>query len=182
MKNVLKTSVIIFVIMVLTFVVHELAHFLMAKALGENAIMSINRVRPVTRVWHNPGGATFIAAAGPIVTILTGVFGFIWAVRRSSLRRATLGLNIILVAFVHRLLATIVSLNNANDEMRVSMSLGLGPWTLPILVTSVLLVMSIYAFKKIKPGYGYLISVWLGSSFAVTLVIFGEPYLPRITW
>ncbi len=182
MRNILKTSILVFFIMILTFVFHELAHLLAAKALGENAIMSINRVRPVGGAWNNPNSATWVAAAGPALTVLGGIFGFIWAVKRSSFRGASLGFNILLVAFVHRLLATIVSLNNANDEMRVSMSLGLGPWTLPILVTAMLLVMSIYAFKKIQPGYGYLISLWLGSSLASTLVVFGEPHLPTITW
>ena len=78
-------------------------------------------------------------------------------------------------------MASIVSLNNANDEMRMSIALGWGSWTLPIAVVCALLVMSIIAFRKTGASYHNLIGLWAGSSLAITLVIFGEPYFPSFT-
>lgn len=178
MKHATKHAVLAFILMALAFITHEFAHLLVAKLLGNTATMSINRVVPVAGEWSSAGAATLIAAAGPACTILFGCIGFAWAVTRSSL----LGLNVLLVALSHRALATIVSLNNPNDEMRVSLDLGLGPWTLPLVVASALLALSAIAIARIRPGYSYFVGVWIGASLALILAVFGEPFFPVVTW
>jgi hypothetical protein len=177
MKNVIGVSFTVFVLTFLAIITHEGAHFAVAKVLGNESIISINHVRPVSGEWNSLNGARLISAAGPIWTIILGLLGFIWAIKQSSL----MGLNIVLVAFIQRLLAAAVSLNNPNDEMWVGTSLGLDPWTLPIAVVAILLIMSVVAFRKTKPGSVHLIGVWLGSSIALMLIVFGEQYFPMFT-
>ncbi len=178
MKHATTQAVTAFIFMVFAFLTHESAHLITAKLLGNTATMSINHVVPANGAWSSTGAATLITAAGPALTIFLGCIGFVWAVSRSSL----LGLNILLVAFAHRALATIVSLNNPNDEMRVSLDLGLGPWTLPVVVSSTLLALSAIAIARTRPGYWRLAGVWIGASVALILVVFGEPFLPVLTW
>ena len=80
MRTVISTSASVFILMILIFVLHEGAHFIAAKALGNEAILSINHVRPATGEWNRPSDAFRITAAGPVSTILLGLFGFVWAI------------------------------------------------------------------------------------------------------
>ena len=92
-----------------------------------------------------------------------------------------LGLGLLVCAAVQRSAAALFSLiSNPNDEMRMSLELGLGAWTLHLLVMAGLWWLVWRTAKRVKPGWAYVIWVWLGTSFGFTLMIFGETFLPGI--
>ena len=170
----MKTITFIVLIVILSFIAHEAAHFIMAIALGYEAVATINHVRPVGPV--EPGHALLIAAAGPALTYGQGIIGFLMARGSASM----LGLHLVMIAAFQRLMAAIVSMNNPNDEMRISLDLGLGQWTLPTIVSGSLLLLMILSARTVRPGWLYVFYAWLGLSIGFSLVVFGEPYLPAI--
>ncbi|MCI5046915.1 MAG: hypothetical protein MRY59_05395 [Aquisalinus sp.] len=170
----MKTIMSIVIIVLLSFIVHEAAHFAMALALGYEATATINHVRTVGPV--EPGHALLIAAAGPALTYAQGIIGFLMARSGASM----IGLHLVMVAAFQRVFAAIVSVNNPNDEMRISLDLGLGQWTLPAIIAGSLLVLMILSARTVKPGWIYILYAWLGLSIGFSLVVFGEPYLPAI--
>lgn len=171
----MKTITSIIIIVLLSFIVHEAAHFAMALTLEYEATATINHVRTVGPV--EPVHAILIAAAGPVLTYIQGIIGFLMARYGASM----MGLHLIVVAAFQRLFAAIVSINNPNDEMRISLDLGIGQWTLPAIVVGSLLVFMVFSARTVKPGWIYIFYVWLGISIGFSLVVFGEPYLPSVT-
>jgi hypothetical protein len=128
----------------LTYGVHELAHWLAGLALGHDMTLRLNGVAPTTAV--PPLDAMLISIAGPAVTILQAGCAAGLAVRHRSL--AAYGF-LYWAAFM-RFAATLVSLFHPNDEARVSSYLGLGAWTLPILVTVALVGVAWLASRALR--------------------------------
>jgi hypothetical protein len=76
-----------------------------------------------------------------------------------------------------RLLATIISLLNPNDEARISQSLGFGTCTLPLLVTAFLFVLlyktaARYGFSKKFNGSALLLIMLFSS-----LIVLSDQFL-----
>lgn len=167
----MKIFISMFAVMLATFMLHEGAHGLAGAALGQAMEVSLNHARPV-------GGAapklqeTLISAAGPAVTALGALLVLL------SGWRMLLAFQIVFAAFLMRLLATVVSLRNPNDEMRVSESLGWSPWTLPIAVTSALFIIVLIVSAGARPGWRTLGLTLLGAIAAIALATAGEPLLP----
>jgi hypothetical protein len=147
------------------FFVHELAHWLAGSALGHDMIASPNRV------WSKypmpVGDQGLVAAAGPLVTIVQGIIGF-WLVRR---RQSHIGFALLYMAFFMRLLATAMSLFNPNDEASVSQLLGIGKWTLPLIVVSGLFILFRAASRKLKLGYPDQFFCFSVASLVVSLIV-----------
>lgn len=130
---------ILFFVGIGTFFVHEFAHWITGVALGHDMVATPNHVwsRNPINIWDQ----AIITATGPLVTIVQGILGF-WLVRR---RRFQFGFALLYMAFFMRLLATGVSLFNPNDEARIRLLLGLGTWTLPLIVVIGLFILVMLA-------------------------------------
>lgn len=171
----MKTAVFIFIITLLSFVIHEAAHLAAATALGYEATATINHVYPHGDVKRGDG--LLIAAAGPIITVLIASVGAMLAISGRSL----LALNFVVVSALHRLLAMIVSLGNPNDEARISLELGLGQWTLPAITVGFLAVLAVLSVRAVRPRASYWFLTWLGVSAGMTLAVLGENILPSVS-
>ena len=172
----MKAFVLAVLITLIMFVLHEGGHALMAKALGYEVAASLNHVKTLGGA-NSEAHSMLITAAGPAVTFILGLIGVVLATRGQAL-----GVTLVGTAFLIRARAAVVSLNNPNDEMRISLDLGLGAWTLPALVSGLLLGMLIYAIRKARPGIAYLVLTWLGFSVMITAIVFGESALPTLTF
>ena len=133
-------------IILLSWLLHECGHYLMGRALGYPMIMTLNST------YSSEGTATLldsslIDAAGPLITIIEAFIGF-YLLRPFSDRRLY---PIVFVPFFMRLLALGISFRNANDEARISLALGIGKFTLPVLVCSLLFYL-VYR-TSIEQGY-----------------------------
>jgi hypothetical protein len=131
-KYILITLLAVF----LTFALHEASHWLAGEILGYNMTMTMNTSYPLgvddfSKEWHG----TVISAAGPLFTILQAIT--IWLILRR--RNRPMLYPFLLVPFIMRLFASLISFRNPNDEARVSASLGMPMWVLPLLVTGFLL-------------------------------------------
>jgi hypothetical protein len=130
-----------------SWLIHELAHYFAGVLLGYDMAMTLNTAYPVNghyaKDWHNQ----VISAAGPIITIIEGIIVFV--LMRNG-RRAML-YTFLFTCFYMRLLAGIISFLNPNDEARISKAIGLGTFTLPVLVVALLF----YTIYKTSQQYRF---------------------------
>ena len=70
-----------------------------------------------------------------------------------------------------RLLATAVSVFNVNDEAEISQLVGLGTWSVPVVVVAGLLVAVIWASRTLRLKFRDHLFCYLVSSAAVSLVV-----------
>lgn len=169
----MKVFIAMFAVMLATFLVHEAAHGLAGAAFGYDMEVGSNHARPVEGA-AAADHATLISAAGPAVTALGAILVLI------SGWRMLLAFQIVLAAFLMRLLASAVSVMNPNDEMRISMSLGWHPWALPVSVTAFLFLAMLLVAAGARPGWKSIGLSLLGAIAAVALATAGESLLPTI--
>ena len=174
----INTIILITIIILLHFVVHELAHAVAAKLLGYDVIMGLNIVALDNQVYASRTDAMIVSIAGPVVTFLIALTAAIVSHKRQSI----VAFWIVLTATFQRILAQIVSLGNPNDEMRVSIDLGVGDWTLPGFSIALFVILSIWAWQGPKPKPLLFFIAWIGMSIGFSMAVFGDRILPKIYW
>lgn len=167
----------VFIISILTFILHEGAHFSAAVLLGYEPIATINHVNLLPgEEYKTAAHAALVSIAGPVLTVAQGLVGALIAI----LSRSVIAFYAALVAFFHRATAAAVSFTSANDEMRVANFLELWPWTLFAVTVGIGLIAAVMAAKAVKPGWARFTGAWVGFSTATTLVVLGESLFPTI--
>lgn len=126
-----------------TFAVHELAHWAVGTWLGNEMRITLNSAYPVARAYKEPWHSTVVSLAGPVVTLLQAFAAFL--LLRSGRRRWLYPF--LLTALVMRLLAGVMNVVNPNNEGRIGQALGLGLYTIPLLVC-VLLAFLVYRISR----------------------------------
>lgn len=154
-----------------TYLAHEGAHWLMGEALGYPMRYGLNRV--AATVPTTARDAALISAAGPVLTIMQGVVAFLVVRRRGS---ATAFAVLLWAAFM-RAVASGISLFMPNDEARVSEALGLGTWTLPLLVTGVLVVLAWIAARRMRVGWRSGLICYVVLSIVSAAIVGGDMVL-----
>tara|TARA_Y100000815_G_scaffold205033_1_gene188850 strand:- start:2194 stop:2718 length:525 start_codon:yes stop_codon:yes gene_type:complete len=163
-----------FLILVLTFLLHEGAHALAGLALGFPVEIGLNHVRPVGEVQPDATQAMLISAAGPVATMVIALLALAIA------GRSVTGFLIVLAAFVCRAMASVVSLWTANDEMRISEALGIGAWTLPIIVTLLLGMLVWFAARGKRLSARQWRTLYYSGSIGLAAVVGGDMVLPNL--
>lgn len=174
-ESVTFSSAVLFVIAaLLTFVIHEGAHWAMGEWLGYDMILRVNSVDLARGDYASEVHRYAVTSAGPAVTLLQGAIAFA-LIRGASLAAA---FPFLLSALLMRVLAAGVSVVNPNDEMRLSLWLGLGPWTVFAAVIGVLLVMTLVAGWLLRPSWRLVAGGALCWLAVTAVIVLGEPYLP----
>ena len=127
-----------FLAVFLNFFLHELAHWGAGELLGYKMEMALNKTFLIEGDYAFKFHGTIVDGAGPACTFLlaTAVFYLLFKKERNEILYPFL-----LSAFYLRLLAAFSNFNKLNDEGRVGKDLGIGAFTLPILVCSLLFLM-----------------------------------------
>ncbi|MGV8928668.1 MAG: hypothetical protein ACOH1E_02850 [Brevundimonas sp.] len=164
---------LVFVAGFITFALHEGGHWLAATLLGHDAYFGLNSAGArgaVSTIDH-----MIISAAGPVVTVVQALVA-LWLVQARASPAAWVFL--FWAAFM-RLMATVVSLFNPNDEARISDWLGWGPWALPALVTVGLFALLAVGSRRLKVSWTTLALSWVVASVAVSAVVGLDMIIPR---
>ena len=157
LKYILLTAVAVF----LSFVLHELTHFFTGEYLGNKMAMTLNSGYPVSGFYLEEWQYTVVSAAGPLFTILQAlIFYFLLKKKNNYYLYPWL-----LIPFFMRFSAMVLSFSNPNDEARISQSLELGKFTLPLIVSLLLF----FLVLKINQQYRYTKPF---NFFSVLLIIF----------
>jgi hypothetical protein len=158
----------LFVAGILTYVVHEAAHWLMGRTLGYPMAASLNSVRALTPTTLTD--ATLISAAGPAITIVQALIAF----HLVRTRLSTTAFAFLIWAAFLRLVATGISLLMPNDEARISMALDLGTWTIPLLVSGGLAWLAWSGSRRFQLGWKVGLATYLITSLTAALVVGGD--------
>lgn len=148
---------------------HEAAHWLTGVALGHEMLFGLNVVRTVGAV--PPRDAALISAAGPVFTFVQGIAAFA-VFRRSG---SVLAFSLLLWAAFMRLTAWGISwLSAPNDEARVGIALGVGPWVLHALVSLPLVALAVFAIRWRRSDRWELALSYLVLSTVTTAIVVSD--------
>ncbi|PHR56285.1 MAG: hypothetical protein COA43_14090 [Robiginitomaculum sp.] len=166
---------IFIIVTFVTFLLHEGAHWMTGEMLGYDMWMNINSCGLASGQYNTEWHKHMVSAAGPIVTIIQAIIAFV-LVRKNK----TIGaFAFIFTALIMRVLAMFMSLNSPNDEARVSEWLGLGQWSLHILVIAVLLGLTLKGGSYMKFRWRAYGLAYLAVSLAIAGVVMGEAFIPN---
>lgn len=155
----------------ITNLIHEGAHWLMGAALGFDMRFGLNAVTYLspTEDWQR----ALADAAGPLVTIVQGIIAYVLLMRTASGKAFAF----LYAAAFMRLVAGLVSVMHPNDEARVGLYLGLGKWTLPVLVAAGLIVLAVRGSKRLGLGWKDHAVCYLVASLAVSAIVGVDRFL-----
>ena len=128
---------------IVSWILHEFAHWSAGEFLGYDMAMTLNRAFPLNGQYHHQPHSTIISAAGPLFTLTEAIVVFALMMHRKRI----LLFPFLLICFYMRLMATVISIGNPNDEARISSTLELGKFTLPLVMTSILFAL-LYKISK----------------------------------
>jgi len=135
------------VAVVITFVLHEFAHWDTGQFLGYDMIMTLNTVSPAKGSYDTDWHYTLISFMGPITTLIQAFMVFL-LIRYNHNKNFY---PLLFVCFYIEVLAGVMNLINPNDLGRISMAFGLPLLTLPILFIT---LQGVLLFKTTKrEGY-----------------------------
>jgi uncharacterized membrane protein len=157
---------------IFTWEVHELAHFLTGESLGYAMGMTLNSAFPVKNRFDMEWHYHLISAAGPFITLVQAV---VISLLMRSMHRSRI-FPFLFICFYMRFQATIISFFNANDEARISKWLGIGKFTLPLIVTAILFWMVYSITKKYRFSSDF---IWWNILFAIvfcSLIILSDQF------
>ncbi len=156
-----------------TWVVHEFAHWLTANLLGYESIMQLNGTfyadgeKPTE--WHK----ILVSASGPIMTILQGLVIFLLLKYREWNKYLY---PLLFTAFYMRFLAGLINFINLNDEGRISEFLGIGTFTLSIIVSGLLFYMVFKISRKYNLNLKFQVLTTLLVMVTSSILILSDMY------
>ena len=155
------------IVVVLTFLAHELAHWLAGTMLGYDMAVSLNGASP-RGGFSSERDAFLVSGAGPLITVIKGLLAYWWT-RRSNQPTAYA---LLFVAWFMRFAAAFVSLMHPNDEARMSLALGWNMWVLPGLVVAFLFALTWAASRRLRIGWKTNIAAYVLCSAAFAAIVF----------
>ncbi len=143
-----KKYIAVFAIAVfLSWILHELAHWAAGEYLGYKMGMTLNKSYPISGQLSKDLHYQIISAAGPIFTLCEAFLVFLLMAQRKRI----LLYPFIFTCFYMRLFATVISFRHPNDEARISTAIGIGKFTLPIIMTGILFAL----LYKVSKAYSF---------------------------
>ena len=139
-----KYTLITSLAVVFTWLFHEFMHWLTGEALGNNMVMTINSGYPESRQYVSSWHATVVSAAGPIATVVQAIV--IYSLLKT--RYNPVLFPFLLTCLYMRTIAGFLNFINPNDEGRVGVELGVGKFTLSILVVAFLFYLTYKAVRN----------------------------------
>lgn len=173
-KITLKYIVISLIAVFLTFFLHEGAHYFVGELLGYNMWFSINRVglaesQHYNEDWHEQ----LVSIAGPLITIIQALVFYIILKKTKNIKWYPF----IFITVLMRLFAAVISgFINPNDEAKLSLWLGIGKMTLPIIVSLGLIFLLINASKTLNLKWKFNIITYIVLSLGITSIVYLNQY------
>ncbi|QYF86998.1 hypothetical protein [Brevundimonas sp. PAMC22021] len=160
-----RYAVLLATVLLATFVVHEAAHWAMGTLLGHQMSYGLNGSVPSAAT--PPQDHALISTAGPAVTVLQALIALAFVRAKRSVNAYA----VLYAAAFMRVVAQGLSFILPNDEARVSAWLGIGFWTLPILLALALVACTIWASRRLRLSWRFNAMAYLVSSLAVSAIV-----------
>jgi hypothetical protein len=146
-QNTLLYVIAGFFVVFFSWMTHENAHFWVYNFLGYDAVMKLNMVYLTPGQTITASHAMIAAAAGPMVTMCQSIVTYLIFKFYDWVK---LLYPLIFTAFCTRVMAGVMNYFNVNDEGLISTELGLGTYTISIIVSAFLLFLLYDISKKFK--------------------------------
>lgn len=153
---------------IFTWVIHEFTHWFTSELFGYETIMRLNGTSAVDGENPTELQQTIISISAPIVTILQGLVVFI-ILKTGHWNKYFYPF--LFTAFYMRFLAGLMNYINVNDEGRVSQYLGIGTFTLSIIVSGLLFFMVYKISKKYSLNWKFQLGTYLIVMIASSILI-----------
>ncbi|MDA1028818.1 MAG: hypothetical protein O3B41_07185 [Bacteroidetes bacterium] len=161
---------------IITWTIHELAHYLIGSLLGYEMWVSLNQAGLIHGEYATIGHRLMVDMAGPWTTYLQAIVSML-LIYRLKWRAAY---PFLFFAWYMRSLALGMSFIMPNDEARVSLELGLPMWLLPLFVVAVLSGMTFWSSKKLQLTWKTNAILYVAASIITALIVFLDPRVGRI--
>lgn len=127
-----------------TFLFHEFSHWATGEILGNKMGMNLNAAFPLKGYYLEEWHSLVVTAVGPLLTLAQGFF--VYFVMQGNKNRFLYPF--LFTPLVMRILALFMNFITPNDEGRISLSLGLGLLTVPIIICSILFYLTYKASQQ----------------------------------
>lgn len=172
--------IVMFFVTLITMLMHEATHFLVAKAFGIKTIaVGLTQVRyivPDELISDFALKQALISISGPVFTASMGLLGAWLAIVKGR----AFGYELLFIATFQRFLAAMMSVFTGvhNDEARVSLFLGWDWWVLPAMIITPLFLLLIVAIMRMRFGLLIFFGSYITASLAFTLAVAADGQLP----
>jgi len=161
------------VAVIFTWLIHEFVHWCTSELFGYEAIMQLNRTSTIAGENPTELHKAIISISAPIVTLLQGLVIFIILKYRNWNEYLY---PFLFTAFYMRLLAGLMNFTNVNDEGRVSQYLGVGTFTLSIIVSGLLFFMVYKISRKYSLNWKFQFGTYLIVMFVSSILILSDQF------
>ena len=156
---------------ILTWGIHEYAHWLMGRSLGYDMWITFNQVGLVQGSYDSALHQGLVAMAGPFVTWLQAVAA-LFLIRQ---RRQLWSYSFLFLPFWMRTVAMIISfLSNPNDEARVSLLLNMPMWVVPAISVIFLFVLTYLGSRSLRAGWKSNGIGYIMASIVTAIVLYSD--------
>ena len=153
---------------VVTWGLHEAAHWTTGKLLGYEMWITFNQVGLDEGAYTSTFHEVLVGMAGPFVTWIQGVVAWLLIRKEGHIRFYSF----LFLAFWMRTVAMVLSfISLPNDEAGVSLLLGLPMWILPSVSVTFLLFLTVSASRHIGAGWRGNSLAYVMASLVTTLVV-----------
>lgn len=144
----------------ISYLFHEFGHWIVGKILGNDMIYSLNYVWPRGGHYLNESHSLYVSAGGPAFTILLALASLLILEKYSTMYVYP----VLFFQFVLRFFSLVFGGFSQQDEARVSIIMGIGTYTVAIIVLLILFLIVIRASHKLKidlkhNGYFFTVSI-----------------------
>ena len=159
---------------VVTWGIHEFAHWFAGTALGYEMWISFNRVGLVSGEYEPAWHANIVSAAGPMITWIQAVLVLL-AIRRWNF--LWLYSFLYLTVWTRALAMGISFIAHPNDEARISLDLGMPIWLLPAVSVLFTLSLTWLGSRYLKVGWKGQLLAYVMASIVSTIVVMSDQVL-----
>ncbi len=156
-----------------TWVMHEFAHWIMSESLGYKTAMFLNKTSFYKGENPTELDSVIISISGPFFTILQALVVFIFLKQKGWNKYAY---PFLFTTLYMRVLAGFMNFINVNDEGRVGQFLGIGTFTLSILVCGLLFFMVYKISKMYSLGWKFQLGTYLTIMVISSILILADQF------
>ena len=168
-KKILARLYLLFIpIAYFSYLFHEFGHWIVGELLGNKMIYSLNLVWPKDGQYLSESHNLYVSMGGPAFTILLAAAAFLIVERYSTIYAYI----VLFFQFVLRFFSLCFGGFGKQDEARISILMGLGTYTVGIIVMLILLLIVVRASYKLKLELKQIGYFFTASILSQLLVIF----------
>lgn len=167
-----KYIILLFSAVLLSCFFHEFAHWITGELLGNKMSMSLNGASLISGEYKNEWNANIVTISAPIFTVIQAIIFYFVVNRTKNINYYPL----LFFPFFYRFSAGLATMFGANDEGRFGMSLGLGLYTVSILLISFLLFLIIRSSVNNRISLKFNLVTFFLCAISLLVVVFIDQY------